>query len=77
MKRGSNAEVDYLLQLNANIIPVEVKSGAQGKMQSLHIFMKEKNIPVGVRISLENFNHYEKIQVYPLYGVKNLLMQYE
>jgi len=46
-------------------------------MQSLHMFMKEKNIPAGVRISLENFNHYEKIHVYPLYGVKNLLMQYD
>ncbi len=71
-KRGSNAEVDYLLQLNTNIIPVEVKSGMQGKMQSLFLFLKEKNIPVGVRISLENFNQYDKIHVYPLYGVENL-----
>ena len=76
-KRGSNAEVDYLLQVDTKIIPVEVKSGTQGKMQSLHLFMKEKKIPEGVRISLENFNHYEKIYVYPLYGVMNLLMQYE
>lgn len=71
-KRGSNAEVDYLLQRGTNIIPVEVKSGIQGKMQSLFLFLKEKNIPVGVRISLENFNQYDKINVYPLYGVENL-----
>jgi predicted AAA+ superfamily ATPase len=71
-KRGSNAEVDYLLQRGTNIIPVEVKSGIQGKMQSLFLFLKEKNIPVGVRISLENFSQYAKINVYPLYGVENL-----
>ena len=75
-KRGSNAEVDYLLQLNTQIIPVEVKSGTQGKMQSLFLFMKEKNIPFGIRISLENFDHYEKIHVYPLYAVENLLKYY-
>lgn len=72
-KRGSNAELDYLLQLNTQIIPVEVKSGTQGKMQSLFLFMKEKNIPAGVRMSLENFGQYVKIYVFPLYGVKNLL----
>ncbi|RLD39968.1 MAG: hypothetical protein DRI89_12990 [Bacteroidetes bacterium] len=75
-KRGSNAEVDYLLQINTNIIPVEVKSGTQGKMQSLFLFLKEKNIPLGVRISLENFSQYDKIHVYPLYGVENLLRFY-
>lgn len=75
-KRGSNAEVDYLLQLNTNIIPVEVKSGKQGKMQSLYRFIEEKKIPSGSRISLENFNHYEKIHVFPLYGVDNMLNYY-
>lgn len=72
-KRGSNAEVDYLLQIDAQTIPIEVKSGTQGKMQSLRLFMKEKKIPSGVRISLENFDHYQNIIVYPLYAVKNLL----
>jgi predicted AAA+ superfamily ATPase len=75
-KRGSTAEVDYLLQMNTNIIPVEVKSGTQGKMQSLFLFLKEKNIHTGVRISLENFNRYDKIHVFPLYAVENLLQYY-
>ena len=75
-KRGSTAEVDYLLQINSNIIPVEVKSGTQGKMQSLFLFLKEKKIHTGVRISLENFNHYDKIHVFPLYAVENLLAFY-
>ncbi len=72
-KRGSNAEVDYLIQKENTILPLEVKSGTQGKMQSLRIFLNEKKIKNGVRISLENFDHYENIIVFPLYAVQNIL----
>jgi predicted AAA+ superfamily ATPase len=65
-KRGSNAEVDYIIQNDENIIPVEVKSGTQGKMQSLWLFLKEKNVQFGVRISMENFGQYNNIKVVPL-----------
>ncbi len=71
-KRGSNAEVDYLLQKKNTILPLEVKSGTQGKMQSLRIFLEEKKINKGARISLEKFNQYEKIMVFPLYAVQNI-----
>ena len=68
-----NAQVDFLLQKGSNIIPIEVKSGTQGSMQSLRLFMKEKNINKGVRTSLENFGSYENIDIYPLYAVGNLV----
>ncbi|MBW6459492.1 MAG: ATP-binding protein [Bacteroidales bacterium] len=71
-KRGSSAEVDYLVQKDQTILPVEVKSGTQGKMQSLRIFMNEKNIQTGIRVSLENFCQYDNIQVYPLYAIENI-----
>ncbi len=74
--RGSTAEVDYILQKNDQIIPVEVKSGTQGKMQSLRILMNEKKLPGGIRVSLENFAKYENIRVYPLYAVRNLLYSF-
>ncbi|MEA3443662.1 MAG: ATP-binding protein [Bacteroidota bacterium] len=72
-KRGSMAEVDYIIQDNESILPLEVKSGMQGKMQSLWVFLREKNIQHGVRISLENFSHYNSIKVFPLYAVDNIL----
>ena len=34
-KKNSNAEVDYVIQNQQNIIPVEVKSGSKGSMQSM------------------------------------------
>ncbi|MCL2183899.1 MAG: AAA family ATPase [Chitinispirillia bacterium] len=72
-KPGSNAEVDYVVQKGAKIIPIEVKSGSNGKMQSMHIYLKEKNAEFGVRTSLENFSTYDKIKVYPLYAIGNLV----
>ena len=71
--KKSYAEVDYIIQRNEKVIPVEVKSGTSGKMQSLYLFLKEKQLEYGVRTSLENFEQYDKIKVYPLYAVENLI----
>jgi len=69
---NANAEVDYIIQQGADLLPVEVKASAQGSMQSLRQFLKEKNKPFGYRFSLENFSAFEDIQVMPLYAVSNL-----
>ena len=71
-KRGSNAEIDYLIEHEGNVVPVEVKSGSSGKMQSLNLFLNERDAPKGIRISLENFSAYDKIEVVPLYAISNL-----
>lgn len=38
-KKDSSAEVDYLFLFDGKLIPIEVKSGAEGRLKSLHIFM--------------------------------------
>ena len=47
--RSTNAEVDYVVALNGQIIPIEVKAGATGSLKSLHQFVGEKDIPLAVR----------------------------
>lgn len=74
-KAGSTAEVDYVIQKSGKLIPVEIKSGTQGKMQSLWLFLNEKKLDLGFRVSLENFNHYPGIDVYPLYAIENMLKE--
>ena len=71
-KRGSSAEVDYLVSREEEIVPLEVKSGSTGKMQSMNLFMQERGSNKGFRVSLENFSSYEKIEVIPLYALSNL-----
>ena len=73
--KNSQAEVDYLVQKNATIIPIEVKSGTKGSMQSLFLFLHEKKIETGIRVSQENFSKYDKINVFPIYAVANILSQ--
>jgi hypothetical protein len=71
--KNSNAEIDYLIACNNTILPVEVKSGTKGTMQSMYMFLEEKKIDKGIRLSLDNFSQYDKIDVYPLYAVDSLL----
>lgn len=71
-KTGSNAEVDYVVQVGQRIVPIEVKSGGKGSMQSLRVFMEAKQTERGIRTSLENFSAYENIQVYPLYAISHV-----
>jgi predicted AAA+ superfamily ATPase len=66
--RNSQAEVDYVVQSGTEIVPIEVKSGTKGAMQSMHIFMGEKKLQRGVRCSLENFGKLPNIDIYPLYA---------
>ena len=66
-QRDSNAEVDYVVQRAGHIIPVEVKSGTHGRMQSMHIFLAERSLPLGVRLSQENISRLDTIMSLPLY----------
>ena len=72
-EKNARAEVDFVVQKDMEIVPVEVKSGKQGKMQSMHLFMKEKHSKMGIRTSLENFSIYDKIHVVPLYAIGNVI----
>lgn len=70
--KSSNAEVDYLIQQNEKICPIEIKSGLKGSMRSLFLFLEEKSIEYGIRSSLENFSEYESIKVRPLYSLGDI-----
>jgi uncharacterized protein len=47
--RSSNAEVDFVVALEGQIVPIEVKAGGRGSLRSLHQFVGEKHAPLAVR----------------------------
>jgi hypothetical protein len=49
-KRGSTAEVDFVMVFNGKIIPIEVKSGHNSHLKSLHQFMNDSNHDIAIRI---------------------------
>jgi predicted AAA+ superfamily ATPase len=72
-----NAEIDYLIEVDGEVVPIEVKSSGTGSMQSMHVFLHQKNRKKGLRVSLENFGRTGNIDIIPLYafGVKIRSMQ--
>ena len=71
-KRGSSAEVDYVVAVDAMILPVEVKSGKTGTLRSLRFFIEEKKALFGVRFSQERLSFHDKVLTLPLYMVGEL-----
>jgi predicted AAA+ superfamily ATPase len=39
--RGSQAEVDYLIQLKDQVVPIEVKVGHSNRLKSMPIFFRD------------------------------------
>lgn len=63
------AEVDFIVRLNNDIIPIEVKSTENIRSKSLSIY-KDMNKPkYSIRISLRNFGYENEIKSVPLYAV--------
>ena len=50
-KKGAEAEIDYIIQHENQVIPIEVKAGTTGTLKSLHQFMKEKKKTTAIRIN--------------------------
>ncbi len=86
-KKGKSvAEIDYLEIHNMTITPIEIKSGTQGGMKSLWLFLREKKLTEAFRCSLENFGEFNYIDkedkdairhvtILPLYALAMLRKQ--
>jgi uncharacterized protein len=71
--KNSSAEVDYIITKNSQIIPVEIKSGAKGRMKSLHLFIKKFNTEKAVKISQAKYNNKESIIDMPFYAIQSFV----
>ncbi len=47
--RNSQAEVDYVMPYKSQLLPIEVKSGSNAKIKSLHLYMEEAKNTFAVR----------------------------
>ncbi len=69
---GSSAETDYLIEKQAKVVPVEVKSGKSGSLKSLHMLLKTYgNVEGAFVFSDANFGQIpeQRITFLPLYFV--------
>lgn len=58
-KGSQKAEIDFLFDLNRNIVPIEVKASKSGHLKSLQLFCKDKKSRTAIKTSLKEFNKIE------------------
>ena len=49
-KEGSEAEVDFIFPYKGKIIPIEIKSGHNAHLRSLHLFMEQAPHNIAIRV---------------------------
>ena len=71
--KSSTAELDYLIEKDARVVPLEIKSGPTGRMKSLHMFIEKYNCDIAIKISHAPFMSGKPIISIPLYAIESLL----
>lgn len=70
---SSRGELDFLLQKEIHLIPVEVKAEENLQSKSLRTFVEKNNTLHGVRFSMSDYREQEWMTNYPLYSVGYVL----
>lgn len=63
------AELDFMIQKEMDIVPIEVKTSTHTKARSLDLYMKTYHPELAIRISEKNFGFENHIKSVPLYAV--------
>jgi len=63
------AEIDFITQIDGEIIPIEVKSSKKTKSQSLKVYMEEFQPKRAIRASLKNYGQEKGLYSIPLYMI--------
>lgn len=66
----SRSEVDFIIQRESKVIPVEVKAATNLKARSLKIYMEQFKPKLAVRTSLADYKKTENLVDIPLYAIE-------
>jgi uncharacterized protein len=70
------AEIDYLIEADNKIIPVEVKAGDGRTLKSMQYFLATHvDSPYGIKFSTQNYSQYLNIHSYPLYAIAKVMVR--
>ena len=69
-KSGNQAEVDFIIRLGQQLIPVEVKTARNVKSRSLALYRRSYHPPIALRYSLLNLKLDDDLLNIPLYMIR-------
>lgn len=70
--KSSAAEVDFVMNVDSQIVPIEVKAGATGRLRSLKIFLERKKCPLGIRVSQSKLSWNKDVLSIPFYLIEEI-----
>ena len=62
------AEIDFIIQRNGQLIPIEVKSADNTKAKSLKVYMDTYKPAYAIKLSAKNFGFEDNKKIVPLYA---------
>lgn len=69
---NATAELDFLIQTDEKIVPIEVKAEENLRAKSLRIFAEKYDIKDAVRTSMSDYRKQDWVVNFPLYNIGNL-----
>ena len=75
-KENSQLEIDFVIQIDTNIIPLEVKAEENLQAKSLKVILANNPGMYGLRFSMSDYREQENITNVPLYGARGYLETY-
>lgn len=69
---NATSELDFLIQTDDDIVPLEVKAEENLQAKSLRVFVKKYGITDAVRVSMSGFREQDWLINFPLYNIGNL-----
>ena len=73
-KENSQLEIDFVIQIDTNIIPLEVKAEENLQAKSLKVILANNPGMYGLRFSMSDYREQESITNVPLYGARGYLV---
>lgn len=69
---NATAEIDFLIQVQNGVIPIEVKAEENLKAKSLKVFIEKYNPRAAIRTSMNPFRAQDWMTNMPLYSVSTI-----
>ena len=67
------AEVDYIIQMGKNNVPIEVKANENLQSKSLKNFVQKYNTKINIRTSMSNYRKEDWLTNVPLYLIGDIV----
>ena len=68
----SRAEIDFVIQIKSDVVPVEVKAERNLQAKSLKVYMEKFKPNYAIRTSMADYKKTDNLIDVPLYGIENI-----